>query len=43
MERIPCQNIAEYIFYLVHGRDIRHIGMDEALAEVSPAKENPAP
>jgi phosphate transport system protein len=38
-----CQNIAEYIFYLVHGRDIRHIGMDEALAEVSVPKENPAP
>ncbi len=32
-----CQNIAEYIFYLVHGRDIRHTSVDDALAKVAPA------
>jgi len=34
MERMGdrCQNIAEYIFYLVHGRDIRHTSIDEAIA-----------
>ena len=26
-----CGNIAEYIFYLVHGRDIRHIEVDDAV------------
>lgn len=43
MERMGdrCQNIAEYIFYLVHGRDIRHISVDEALAEVKPARNKP--
>jgi phosphate transport system protein len=25
-----CQNIAEYIFYLVHGKDIRHIERNQA-------------
>ncbi len=36
MERMGdrCENIAEYIFYLVHGRDIRHTSADNALAEV---------
>lgn len=29
-----CQNIAEYIFYLVHGRDIRHTSVDDAMAKV---------
>ena len=31
MERIGdrCTNIAEYIFYLVHGRDIRHISRED--------------
>ena len=40
MERIGdrCQNIAEYIFYLVHGRDIRHISVDDAIAEFSSDK-----
>ena len=38
MERMGdrCQNIAEYIFYLVHGRDIRHTSVDEALASIAP-------
>lgn len=36
MERMGdrCENIAEYVFYLVHGRDIRHIDFDEALQEI---------
>jgi phosphate transport system protein len=34
-----CQNIAEYVFYLVYGRDIRHTSVDEALAEISPGTE----
>ena len=41
MERMGdrCQNIAEYIFYLVHGRDVRHTSVDEAIAEVAPKKD----
>ena len=37
MERIGdrCGNIAEYIFYLVHGRNIRHISVDDAVAEIA--------
>ncbi len=44
MERMGdrCQNIAEYIFYLVHGRDIRHISVDDAVAEVAPKKDQPS-
>ena len=44
MERMGdrCQNIAEYIFYLVHGRDIRHISVDDAVAEVAPKKDHPS-
>ena len=36
MERMGdrCENIAEYVYYLVHGRDIRHTSFDEALAEL---------
>jgi phosphate transport system protein len=31
MERMGdrCENIAEYIFYLVHGRDVRHVALDD--------------
>jgi phosphate uptake regulator len=37
MERMGdrCQNIAEYIFYLVYGRDIRHVSLDDAIAEIA--------
>ncbi len=37
MERMGdrCGNIAEYIFYLVHGRDIRHISLDDAMADIA--------
>ncbi len=40
MERIGdrCQNIAEYIFYLVHGRDIRHISIEDVEDEVAGEK-----
>lgn len=36
MERMGdrCENIAEYVFFLVHGRDIRHTSFDEALEEL---------
>jgi phosphate transport system protein len=36
MERMGdrCENIAEYVFYLVHGRDIRHTSLDEAMEEI---------
>jgi phosphate transport system protein len=37
MERMGdrCGNIAEYIFYLVYGRDIRHTEVDEAVVEIA--------
>ena len=37
MERMGdrCGNVAEYIFYLVHGRDIRHTGVDDAVTEIA--------
>ena len=36
MERMGdrCGNISEYIFYLVHGKNIRHISFDDAVAEL---------
>jgi phosphate transport system protein len=36
MERMGdrCGNIAEYIFYLVHGRDIRHTEVDDAVIDL---------
>ena len=45
MERIGdrCQNIAEYIFYLVYGRDVRHISLDVAIAEVDRAEPAEGP
>ena len=41
MERMGdrCGNIAEYIFYLVYGRDIRHIKIDDSVAELIPEKD----
>ena len=30
-----CGNIAEYIFYLVHGRDIRHTALDDAVVDIA--------
>jgi phosphate transport system protein len=30
-----CQNIAEYVFYLVHGLDIRHSSLDDVIAELA--------
>ena len=37
MERMGdrCCNIAEYIFYLVHGRDIRHTEVDDAVVDIA--------
>lgn len=44
MERIGdrCQNIAEYIFYLVHGRDIRHTSIEDVEEEVAGEKAQEA-
>jgi len=44
LERIGdrCENIAEYIFYLVNGRDIRHLSKEDELAEMAASKEPPA-
>ena len=41
MERMGdrCENIAEYIFYLVYGRDVRHISVDDAITEVTLKKD----
>lgn len=29
-----CQNIAEYVIYLVHGKDVRHTSLKDVLAEI---------
>lgn len=41
MERMGdrCGNIAEYIFYLVHGKDIRHTAVDDAVIDIDSATE----
>ena len=40
MERMGdrCGNIAEYIFYLVHGKDIRHTKVDDAVVDIASEK-----
>lgn len=42
MERMGdrCQNIAEYIFYLVHGKDIRHIKKEYVKKELNLVNRN---
>lgn len=44
LERIGdrCENIAEYIFYLVNGRDIRHLSKEDELAQMAAAKDSSA-
>ena len=42
LERIGdrCENIAEYIFYLVKGRDLRHLSKVDELAEMAAAAKS---
>ena len=41
MERMGdrCQNIAEYVIYLVKGKDVRHTSLDEVLEEIRKTEE----
>jgi phosphate transport system protein len=43
MERMGdrCENIAEYVIYLVHGRDIRHTSFDEVIEELKSGDVSP--
>jgi phosphate transport system protein len=36
-----CQNIAEHIIYMVIGTDVRHINLDDMLAEIEAQSEEP--
>jgi phosphate transport system protein len=36
-----CQNIAEHIIYMVIGTDVRHINLDDILAEIEAQSEEP--
>lgn len=40
LERVGdrCQNLAEYVIYLVIGKDVRHVGLDELMAELQEAE-----
>ncbi|MEJ2383858.1 MAG: phosphate signaling complex protein PhoU [Xanthomonadales bacterium] len=42
LERIGdrCENIAEYIFYLVKGRDVRHLSKEDELQEMRDANKD---
>jgi len=42
LERIGdrCENIAEYIFYLVKGRDVRHLSKEDELQEMRDANKS---
>ena len=41
LERLAdrCQNIAEHIIYMVLGMDVRHIKLDDVLAEIEAQTE----
>lgn len=43
LERLAdrCQNIAEHIIYMVLGMDVRHIKLDDVLAEIEAQTEEP--
>jgi len=34
-----CGNVAEYIFYMVHGHDIRHTKVDDAVVDIASDRE----
>ena len=38
-----CQNIAEYVIYLVIGKDVRHVSLDDVMAELQERQERAMP
>ena len=44
LERIGdrCQNIAEYVIYLVIGKDVRHVSLDDVMAELEQRADSEA-